>query len=291
MKYGKLKVTVDYGDGFTSESNYHAYSFSNDGTDVSCLVDVNSVDHAAQVYYDVDVCANPQGIFGTATNVVCTWTVEPAVTGLYVNHGDNLDDYTEPGVYVLPVVPSDTNVISNVPSCIGSSTFVLEVFPIGGYGQVLQRITRCHKTYYAVVQRCFYSGAWGDWEPLALNDKVNVPFTAPFVQYGNGTEAGQFYAKRDGRMVHVHGVASVKNAITLNTTEATMGTLPEGFRPTDSLYVLMQGSGANKWLLTISPDGSVKASRYGVDSWVELTKQTSSGAGSWLPFSVTFYAA
>lgn len=47
MKYGKLKVTADYGDGFVSETIYHAYSFVNEGTQVSALMDTNSVDHAA----------------------------------------------------------------------------------------------------------------------------------------------------------------------------------------------------------------------------------------------------
>lgn len=62
MKYGKLKVTIDYGDGFLSEETYHAYSFVNEGVNVSALTKITSVDHSAQIHYDVDVMVRPQDI-------------------------------------------------------------------------------------------------------------------------------------------------------------------------------------------------------------------------------------
>lgn len=290
MKYGKLKVTVDYGDGFFSEATYHAYSFVNEGTMVSVLMDVNSVDHASMLYYDIDVMTNPQGIFGDQTNVTFDWVEAPAVTGLYVNHGDNLNDFTEPGVYCRAVASSEENVVSNEPDCMGNSTWVLEVFSAGNNGQIIQRITRCHKTNTAVAQRCFYSGSWGEWTVISQNDSINVPFVSPFVEYNNGTSAGSFRAKKEGHIVHIFGNAAVTSAITLNTTEVTMGTLPEGYRPSENLSALMQGSSVNKWLLSIKPDGRVRASRYGLSSWVPLEPQTENEVGSWLPFSMTFYA-
>lgn len=168
MKYGQLKVTVDYGDGFISEATYDAWSFVNEGTYVSCLVDTNSVDHTAQVHYDVDVMTSPQEIFGTADNITFTWIVQPAVTGRYIVHGDSLDNYTEPGVYCRSVSASDSNIVSNCPPMMYTSTFTLEVLPAGGSSQLIQRATRCHKTAQVVAQRAYYGGSWGDWETVSL---------------------------------------------------------------------------------------------------------------------------
>nr|DAV56319.1 MAG TPA: tail fiber protein [Caudoviricetes sp.] len=172
MEYGKLKVTVDYGDGFKSEATYHAYHFVNEGTDVSCLMDVNSVDHAAQIHFDVDVVENPQGIFGGADNITYEWVQAPAVTGLYIEHGDNLNDFMEPGVYCREAVASADNVVTNVPECVGTSTFVLEVLPASGGGSIVQRITRTAKSGHAVAQRAFYGGSWGPWVTLEAGQKV-----------------------------------------------------------------------------------------------------------------------
>lgn len=163
MEYGKLKVTVDYGDGFTSEATYHAFHFVNEGTDVSCLMDVNSVDHAAQIHFDVDVTKNPQGIFGSADNIAYEWIQEPVVTGCYIVHGDNLNDFMEPGVYCRAIAGSDSNIVTNVPEEVGTSTFVLEVFRGGGSGQVTQRLTACLKGSEIIAVRSHYANAWGDW--------------------------------------------------------------------------------------------------------------------------------
>lgn len=170
MEYGKLKVTVDYGDGFMSEATYHAYHFADGGVDVSVLVDLNSVDHSAQVHYDVDVMKNPQGIFGTATNVKYEWVEAPKLTGT-IPHGANLDDYKTPGVYCRELSGSDSNVVTNVPDAVHNSTFVLEVLPAGAEGQLVQRITRCNKVSQIVCQRCFYADAWGDWYTVSMNDQ------------------------------------------------------------------------------------------------------------------------
>lgn len=66
------------------------------------------------------------------------------------------------------------------------------------------------------------------------------------------------------------------------TGPAKIFTLPTGFRPAASITKLCQGSGANKWLMQVEADGSVKADRYGT---------TSAGAfpaGAWMPFHAIF---
>ena len=117
----------------------------------------------------------------------------------------------------------------------------------------------------------------------------DIPFVDPFVGYGAGVlSGGTFKAFKIGNVVTLAGAASVNQAITLSTTEQTMATLPTQYRPEEALRTIMQGSTANKWLFIINPDGVMTASRYGTDTWQQLTAQTASRAGTWLPFSVTY---
>lgn len=58
--------------------------------------------------------------------------------------------------------------------------------------------------------------------------------------------------------------------------------VPSGYRPKRSITVVYQGSGANKWVLTIGTDGVAYAQRYGVSSYPEVA------AGAWFPFNVTY---
>lgn len=171
MKYGQLKVTIDYGDGFLSEDTYHAWSFINDGVNVSALTNINSVDHAAQIHYDVDVMVRPQDIFGTANNITFTWIEQPTVINLYIKNGDDLDTFKTPGMYCRENSASATDVVLNVPDAIHTSTFVLEVLPAGKDGQLVQRITRCNKVSQIVCQRCFYADTWGPWYTVSMNDQ------------------------------------------------------------------------------------------------------------------------
>lgn len=116
----------------------------------------------------------------------------------------------------------------------------------------------------------------------------DIPFVDPFVGYDMGVTGGTFKALRIGDVVTLTGTASVNRAILLNTSEQIMTTLPQQYRPGEAMRTIMQGSGANKWLLIINPNGTMTASRYGTDTWQQLSAQTASSAGTWLPFSFTY---
>lgn len=163
MEYGKLQVVIDYGDGFNSVATYNAYHFVNEGIDVSALMDVNSVDHAAQIHYDVNVMVNPGGIFGTESNITYTWVETPTLVGDNLENGIDMNDIKEPGFYYRSKSESESNFISNVPPMMFASTFVLEVLRCGSQGQILQRCTRCFKDNVTTCERFFYNGTWGEW--------------------------------------------------------------------------------------------------------------------------------
>lgn len=70
---------------------------------------------------------------------------------------DNLNNVLVPGTYY-----SDGG-NPNTAAGIYTSSFTLEVLPAGTAGQLLQRITRCHKTVKNAYERLYYSSSWGDW--------------------------------------------------------------------------------------------------------------------------------
>lgn len=83
--------------------------------------------------------------------------------GTVIPNGANLNNYTTVGTYYAQEIQSDTYSITNIPSAIEDSTFVLEVLQASGGGSLIQRVTRTAKNYMLVVERAFYDNAWGDW--------------------------------------------------------------------------------------------------------------------------------
>lgn len=114
----------------------------------------------------------------------------------------------------------------------------------------------------------------------------------PFVKYGAGnTSGGTFTLQRCGKIITISGVASVNSAMAIGVSEQQIGTIPEGYRPSVEIRAVMQGSGINRWLIVLYPNGTLSAGRYGISSYETLSAQTSSSAGTWLPFSLTYICA
>lgn len=109
------------------------------------------------------------------------------------------------------------------------------------------------------------------WQTLTLNSAFEL-YTSGFpVRY-----------RKIGKTVEVYGVVKPASEIAAGGT-ATIGTLPSGYRPPNQLTFLCQGSGLNKWLLTVGSDGNLGFGRYGASSNV------AAGTNVWLPFNATFF--
>lgn len=91
---------------------------------------------------------------------------------------------------------------------------------------------------------------------------------------------------RVGNVVHIVGNIKVTANISLNDARSgkTFFTLPEGYRPTDDIYVSSQSSGMYSWVLCIDTNGNMKVSRYGKSDFEAIPAGT-----TWFPFNVTFF--
>ena len=116
---------------------------------------------------------------------------------------------------------------------------------------------------------------------LGIGDSgwINATLSSYFNLYASDSECKY---RKIGKYVQIHGVVKPKSAIAGSATDYPIFTLPEGYRPSVSVYSVCQGSGKNTWLLRVNTDGTVNFSRYGT------TSNTQAGTSTWLPFDVGF---
>ena len=124
---------------------------------------------------------------------------------------------------------------------------------------------------------------------LELEDRLNddtgwidLEFSSSFQNYSTGASNNPKYRKI-GNVVILQGVATPVEKTPDDTTQLELFTIPEEIRPSKVFYQLCQGTGVNKWLLTINTNGMVAFSRYGT------TDLASANPGNWLPFNITYF--
>ena len=119
-----------------------------------------------------------------------------------------------------------------------------------------------------------------------IAEQITLTPVSPFTLYG----ATPITAVKMGNVVTVNGVVKVTTNTVLDSTSKTVCTLPEGWRPANSVYALTQSSGTLFALLDVTNSGQVRLGRM---------RDVSNSSGSfstatpstWLPFTITFMAA
>ena len=118
-----------------------------------------------------------------------------------------------------------------------------------------------------------------------IAEQITLSPVSPFALYG----AAPITAVKMGNVVMVNGVVKVTTNTVLDATSKTVCTLPEGWRPANSVYALTQSSGTLFALLDVTNSGQVRLGRM---------RDVSNSSGSfstatpstWLPFTITFIA-
>lgn len=115
------------------------------------------------------------------------------------------------------------------------------------------------------------------------SSQVITSYNSGWTVYSSGA-ANEIRVQKFGRICVLSGIMKNTAAKTINTTEQTMFTLPEGFRPNKVCKALCQGSDTAVWVLTVNTGGTVTASRYRLHS----TTYPSVASGSWFPFHIAY---
>lgn len=124
------------------------------------------------------------------------------------------------------------------------------------------------------------TAAWTSWKRFPYySGWKNVSFTSAFKNYST---SNLLRYQRHGNVVELVGICTPTSDIAAGSDSVTICTLASGFRPTQNVYALCQGTGKASWLCTINNGGNVTFSRYGKTSYETAT------AGVWLPIHITF---
>ena len=191
----------------------------------------------------------------------------------------DLNDYTETGRYFFSSEVTPTNIPYGVNGWLevfrGSSDWVKQLWFRAGTLD-----TNDSDTFV----RTRINGEWSEWTDISdgyNSGWITADLTSRFKAYNNNSSNTPLY-RRIGKTVEIKGIVSPTSTITGSTTAITIFTLPNGFRPSQGVYSICQGTGVNKWLLTIGTSGSVNFSRYGANELNDASNTV------WLPFYVIF---
>lgn len=92
-------------------------------------------------------------------------------------------------------------------------------------------------------------------------------------------------AYKHGRVVTLTGCIKNTSEIAATTDAVQIGSVPSDCKPISPYRAVVQGSGMNRFLLTIETDGRIQLARYGTTSFINVA------AGSWLNIGCTYISA
>lgn len=119
-------------------------------------------------------------------------------------------------------------------------------------------------------------------EKIADTGWIDLEYSSDFENY-NRTASNNPKYRKIGNVVMLQGIATPVEKTPGDSSSLELFTIPEEIRPSKEFYQLCQGTGNNKWLLTITRIGAVNFSRYGITDWA------SASPGNWLPFNIVYF--
>lgn len=112
------------------------------------------------------------------------------------------------------------------------------------------------------------------WNPLTID---------PLFSVRNNDDSLKPVYKVTGNVVTVCGSVSNVEAMTSTSSGVVFASgIPAEYCPHIDHHFVCQGSGMNRWVCTVKPDGRLYLSRYGI------AEQGAIPINTWLPFTVTY---
>lgn len=196
--------------------------------------------------------------------------------------GQDLDVLLDPGFYIIGTTTVSTTILNKPPWVASSNgTAFIEVFAMGNGLQKCQRYHQCSKDQQFVFQRIYYTNAWGEWMIVGgCTGWRTLTVASGFEVYGTNTNPKY---RVNGNVVTITGAVKPTATVTSNTVGVDFASgITDVYRPEVGLQFVCQGSGINRWLLSVNTDGTLSVSRYGTNTYVDIP------SGAWLTFNVTY---
>lgn len=169
-------------------------------------------------------------------------------------------------------ITTDGDIRENIQPCNQSNNCVI------GYGNYVAENGNTH--IYGVAAKVITTN--GDFNvdgiQLGHTEKATVTsLSSGWANYSDNT-ANAPQLRRYGKVVSMTGCLKNTAAVTLNTSHTKVFTIPSGYRPSQDVLVVCQGSNANEYVMQVKTNGEVYFGRYGTNTFVEA------GTNSWFPF-------
>ena len=169
-------------------------------------------------------------------------------------------------------ITTDGSSRENIQPCNQSNNCII------GYGNYVAENGNTH--IYGVAAKVITTNDDFNVDGIQLGhtEKTTVTsLSSGWANYSDNT-ANAPQLRRYGKVVSLTGTLKNTAAITLNTSHTKVFTIPSGYRPSQDVLVMCQGSNANEFVMQVKTDGNVYFGRYGTSTFVEA------GVNSWFPF-------
>lgn len=196
--------------------------------------------------------------------------------------GTNLDDVTTEGHYTIGNVTLSATIQGKPLWYDGTtSTASIYVTRAGDGQQIIQRYYPCVKAEQFEISRMRYSGTWSSWMITGgCTTWNNLTIASGFEAYASDVTPKY---RVNGNLVTVTGAVKPTATVTSSTNGVKFASgIASQYRPGATLIFVCQGSGINRWILTINPSGELLVSRYGTSDYVNIP------TGAWLIFTATY---
>lgn len=159
----------------------------------------------------------------------------------------------------------------------------IEIFPYADKGYTIIK----GRDVYITADRQMYINAPNGvyFGNLTLGDYISdTGWRYPTIASSFTATSNTPRARRIGKTIVFTGAVNPSKKLSGSSDKVTICTLGDNYRPSNQINILCQGSGQNKWLLTIETTGTVSFSRYGTTAaYVDANTST------WLPFHTSWF--
>ena len=206
---------------------------------------------------------------------------EPFTMKSILNSEMNLNNIKEPGFY---------NQYNDIEASI-SLNYPIEKsgILIVGYTDNENYVIQYYHTFEnsELYFRTYFNNSWNPWEKMMKEEDSgwkNCAYQTGFNTYSSSYSNLQ--VRKINNVVHLRGtVKRIGNITPSDDTSVLMAIMPSGYAPAYREYFICQGSGSNRFLLSIYDNGNIYISRYS-DS---ATTNEEIPDGAWLNCYATWF--
>lgn len=247
------------------------YGFS-DATKNAWLILIKNFDPNNDSNYTMRELKNDKRIFYMFKHVMSGIASGVSPIATVSDYNDNLSTrYVTPIIFVADTSVTESEILDME---VTDAYEILDNIPFRFYnGKKLSGIITWLKQWFYDKDEIDAQINDSGWQPLTLS--------SGYEQYNANNSPLEI--RKIGKFVEIRGIIKPSASKTASTSSVQFATVPSGYRPSYQFRsAICQGSGINRWHLTVETDGKLGWSRYGTTSSIDLP------SGAWMSVHITY---